>query len=231
MDFNQKQKVRHFTFFTLGTILVAFSFIMMFYDRFMIIKDEVFTTMNQNMENEAADNDLKRLSEDYSYIEVDTSYLEEDNIATDKNKINTSNRNYLGYLEISKISLKAGFVSENSYYNNVNRGIQTITGSKYPDVSKTNLILAAHSGNCSICYFKTLYKLELNDTASIDYKGNNYSYKLVNTYNVPKTGQVEVKRDFNKTTLTLITCTKNSKTEQTVYIFELYAKNGESVYE
>ena len=54
---------------------------------------------------------------------------------------------------------------------------------------------------------------------------------MVNIYNVPKTGQVEVKRDFDKTTLTLITCTKNSKTEQTVYVFELYAKNGESIHE
>ena len=113
----------------------------------------------------------------------------------------------------------------------INRGIQTITGSKYPDVSKSNLILAAHSGSCSICYFKNLYKLEENDTATITYKGNTYSYKLVNIYNVPKTGQVEVKRDFDKTTLTLITCTKNSKTEQTVYVFELYAKNGESIHE
>ena len=106
MEDNNKVKIRQFTFFTLGTILVVFSFIMMFYDRFNLIKDEVFTTMIQNMENESADDELKKMSEDYSYIEVDTSYLEEDNNKTTKTT-STVKRNYLGYLEIFKISLNS----------------------------------------------------------------------------------------------------------------------------
>ena len=48
-----------------------------------------------------------------------------------------------------------------------------------------------------------------------------YTYKLVNIYNVTKDGTVEIKRDPNVKTLTLITCTYQSKTEQTVFIFEL----------
>ena len=36
--------------------------------------------------------------------------------------------------------------------------------------------------------------------------------------------KVKVSRDFNKSCLTLITCTKNSKTEQTVYILERTSK-------
>ena len=109
----------------------------------------------------------------------------------------------------------------NSYYNNVNRNIQIIKSSSYPDEENGNTILASHSGTSSISYFKNLYKLEVNDEAKIYYKNNTYTYKLNNIYNVPKTGTVNIKRDIYKTTLTLITCTKGSKTEQTVYIFNL----------
>ena len=48
---------------------------------------------------------------------------------------------------------------------------------------------------------------------------------LNNIYDVNKTGEVEIKRDPNKNTLTLITCTKDSDTKQTVYI--TYLKNKE----
>ena len=51
-----------------------------------------------------------------------------------------------------------------------------------------------------------------------------YIYVLRDIYNVPKTGEVEIKRNINQTVLTLITCTHNSDTEQTVYIFELSKK-------
>ena len=33
--------------------------------------------------------------------------------------------------------------------------------------------------------------------------------------------KIALERDYDKSCLTLITCTKNSKTEQTVFIFEL----------
>ena len=46
-------------------------------------------------------------------------------------------------------------------------------------------------------------------------------YQIVNIYNVPKTGAVTIHRNLDRTTLTLITCTKNSDTEQTVYIAEM----------
>ena len=40
-------------------------------------------------------------------------------------------------------------------------------------------------------------------------------------YYVEKNGLVLIKRDVEKTTLTLITCTKDDDTSQTVYIAEL----------
>ena len=48
-----------------------------------------------------------------------------------------------------------------------------------------------------------------------------YKYKITKIYNKPKIGKITIDRDYNKNTLTLVTCTKNSKTEQTIYIGEL----------
>jgi len=42
----------------------------------------------------------------------------------------------------------------------------------------------------------------------------------VNIYNVEKNGIVNIDRNYDQTTLTMITCTKNSDSLQTVYIAE-----------
>ena len=48
-----------------------------------------------------------------------------------------------------------------------------------------------------------------------------YTYKIVNIYTQPKVGNIAIYRDYSKTTLTLITCTNNDSTTQTIYIAEL----------
>ena len=90
-----------------------------------------------------------------------------------------------------------------------------------PDEENNNLILAAHSGSCSYCYFNKLYKLQKGDSAYISYNGKEYKYEIVKIYEVEKDGTVAIYRDYSKNTLTLITCTRNSDTKQTVYILEL----------
>lgn len=129
--------------------------------------------------------------------------------------------NYIGKLTIDKIGVDRGFYNTNSRYNSIDYGIQVHSSSTMPDVDKGNLILLSHSGNSSICIFKHLYKLTLDDTVKVTYKNKVYTYKIVNIYQVPKTGKISIERDMEKTTLTLITCTKDNKSTQTVYICEL----------
>ena len=90
-----------------------------------------------------------------------------------------------------------------------------------PDVPNGNLILMAHSGDAYNSYFNYLYRLDIGNSAYVTYKGRKYQYKLVNVYTVPKVGSVTITRNFDRTTLTLITCTNNDSTSQTVYILEL----------
>lgn len=128
---------------------------------------------------------------------------------------------YVGYLEIPKINLNKGFTSIDSEYNTVNKNIEVVKGSTYPDINSGNFMLAAHSGNSYLAYFKNLYKLKIEDFAYITYKGKRYTYKIVNIYEQNKTGKIAIYRDLDKTCLTLITCTKDKKDKQTIYILEL----------
>lgn len=128
---------------------------------------------------------------------------------------------YIGYLNIPKINLTKGFLDYRSTENDVEKNILVVAGSNYPDTKKGNLILAGHSGTGWKAFFNDLYKLTQGDVAYITYKGKKYTYQIVNIYKQPKTGSVAIYRDYEKTTLTLITCTNWDSTSQTVYIAEL----------
>lgn len=128
---------------------------------------------------------------------------------------------YLGIVDIPKINLYRGFYSKTSNLNNVKFNLFVLKESDYPDVTNGNLIIAGHSGNYNNSYFTNLYKLEINDTIIIHYNGKNYTYSITKIYNEEKTGTVRILRDRNKTSLTLITCTKDDKYHQTIYIAEL----------
>ena len=128
---------------------------------------------------------------------------------------------YYGVIEIPRIELKRGFYNTDSPYNTIEKNVTMVQGSTMPDVDKGNLILMAHSGNTYLGFFAYLYQLQIGNDAYITYNRKDYHYKLVNIYNVPKDGRVKIVRDYSKTTLTLITCTKDDLSSQTVYIFEL----------
>lgn len=128
---------------------------------------------------------------------------------------------YLGVLEIPKIGLKRGFYNTDSKYNNIEYNVTMISGSNLPDVVNGNLVLIAHSGDAYISYFAFLYRLNVGDDAFVTYNKQQYHYKIVNIYTVPKKGVVAIARNYAKTTLTMITCTKDDDSTQTVYIAEL----------
>ena len=128
---------------------------------------------------------------------------------------------YIGYLTIPKINLNKGFVDKRSSENDVEKNIMVIEGSTYPDVERGNFILAGHSGTGWKAFFNELYRLNVGDEAYVTYKGKKYTYKITNIYKQNKTGKIAIYRNYDKTTLTLVTCTNNDEATQTVYIAEL----------
>lgn len=140
-------------------------------------------------------------------------------VEVENKKVDETNYDYIAVLEIPKINLKRG-LSQDKYYNNVNRNVEILKGSAMPNISKGNFILAGHSGSGRVAYFRNLNKLTIGDISYIYYGGIKYTYKVNNIYDIEKTGTATITRDLNKTTLTMITCRHNTN-KQIVIISEL----------
>ena len=177
--------------------------IVLFINTLLLIIIKLSNLIKVNNENYEVNSYFNNYNEDVGYIN------------NNKNK-----EEYLGILEIKKIKLRKGFYKLNSNLNNVDKNIMIVSSSDMPDANKGNLILASHSGNSSVSYFRYLDKLDMEDIASIYYLGKKYDYKLINYYDVDKNGSVQIIKNNDINTLTLITCKKNTD-KQTVFIFEL----------
>ena len=150
---------------------------------------------------------------------IDTEVIEETTEKVEETKQETK-IDYVAVIKIPKIGLENGLCKKGSYCNNVNQNIQILKESSYPDVSNGNFILAGHSGNGRTAYFRNVYKLDKDDEISIIYGGFEYKYKIVNIYDVEKTGTASIVRNREKTTLTLVTCRHNTN-KQIIVISEL----------
>ena len=198
-----------------GSLLIFGGFISLSWNYLLRMKDEIYSDMRISMMDEfipqqpVVDN-----SPEISEAVVTETYEEQPQEYT----INYDK--YLGVLEIPKIRLKRGFYGLDSKYNSIQYNVTLVGGSSMPDVPNGNLMLMAHSGDAYISYFAYLYKLNIGDEAYITYNGNTYRYVISNIYEVPKIGVISLKRDKEKTTLTMITCTKDNDYTQTVYIAE-----------
>ena len=162
--------------------------------------------------NEKQDSINDGLIEDYFKVEdeiIETPQKEiEEEKPVPKEKID-----YIAVLEIPKIKLKRGIVDKNSSYNNVNRNIYTLKVTTMPDEEdNSHIMLASHSGNSYISYFKNLNKLNLNDEVYFFYKNNKYVYKVIKKYEVEKTGTVKLSKK-NSSDITLITCVSGTNNQ------------------
>ena len=168
-------------------------------------------------------------SEDIAISEYYETTNEEVKVETTENKDNATKEEdkdnkeviyYVGILRIPKINLKRGLVDRKSKYNDIKYNIMIHDKSTDPDVYGGNFILLAHSGNSNISFFKNLDKLKLNDAVYLDYNGKTYEYKLINIYDIEKTGKAVIKKNTKNSTITLITCRTNTN-KQIVLIGEL----------
>lgn len=128
--------------------------------------------------------------------------------------------NYVAVLKIPKINLERGLVDPNSYLNNVDYNLEFIKGTSMPDEEKGNVIIAGHSGTARISYFRNLDKLVLDDKIELLYKNITYVYRVVDIYDIEKTGKARIIRNTDKNTITLITC-RYGTNKQIIIIGEL----------
>lgn len=209
---NKKIKKSHICLF--GSLLIIIGISILSMNHVQEIKKKLFSDMKLRLDNNISD----EIIEDIPEVEEKKEEPAPPDTKIEEKKVNYSK--YLGILEIPKIGLKRGFYGFDSRYNNIEYNVTMVGGSTMPDVINGNLILMAHSGDAYISYFAYLYRLNIGDMAYVTYGGVKYKYQIVNIYNIPKTGKATITRNMDKTCLTLITCTKDSDTEQTIYILE-----------
>lgn len=205
---------------TASVFLIVIGITIILNDFIVERREKVFSQMNleltelltNNTEEAPSDEQVTQEEQDISVVET---------VEESQESPNSDYETYIGILDIPKIGFSRGFYKKESSLNNVKFNLKILPQSNYPDEDKGNVIIIGHSGNYSNSYFANLYQLVNGDTASISYDGKKYTYKIVNIYTEPKDGTVTIYRDETKSCLTLITCTKDDDTTQTIYILEL----------
>lgn len=181
-----------------------------------------FFSDSENTETNTVDNQLASVK----YIDASPNSSNATIIDTTKNTTTVEGleeeyKKYNMVVEVENVGIKKGIYPLSSPYNNIKYNVQLMQTSTMPDCKNGNVILAAHNGNSSVSYFDNLKNSKVGDTVNLYYHGIKYIYKLVNIYDVPKNGTVEIKRDSTKSCVTLITCKSKDKSKQVVYIGEL----------
>ncbi len=207
---NNKKRIPSSTVALLSAAMIVLGGFLSFYHLIGEKRLMAFDYMNNKFSNDEVVIQIAEESQEETTPEIQSGAP----IAEDEN-------HYIGYLEIPKINFNRGFYRIENPANNVEQNIQVIEGSTMPDVDKGNLIIAGHSGTGWKAFFNDLYQLVEGDQAIVTYQNKRYTYQITNIYKEKKTGTIAIKRDYNKTSLTLVTCTNNDDTTQTVYIAEL----------
>ena len=196
----------------IATLIIIVGGFFLSYNYIMTKKVMVYEYMNNVFYSKSEVKDVENTEENLDNSDLGIPKIIEEEI--DPNQ-------YIGYLSLPKLGFYKGFYPKNSQYNDVDKNLLVVDPSDYPNVAKGNLIIAGHSGTAWNSFFDKLYQLSIGDEAKVIYNNKTYTYKFVNIYKVPKTGQIAVYRNKNKTTLTLVTCTNYDSTTQTIYIAEL----------
>ena len=120
------------------------------------------------------------------------------------------NTNVINNIYIEKINLKENFLSYEE--SNVDNGIIYL---KESDFNRNFYILAAHSGNSSISYFKNIHRLEKGDVIILNIGNKKNKFIVTEKYYVEKNGKIILKKNLSNT-LYLTTCDKYNNNRQLI---------------
>ena len=137
---------------------------------------------------------------------------------TNETKLEDNKQNdiFMAVLEIPKINLKRGIYDKSNINNNVDKNIFILNESILPSEEvNSHILLASHSGNSYISYFRNLYKLNINDKVYFYYQGIKYIYEISDKYEIEKTGTIKLSFD-NQDDIALMTCINNTN-KQLIY--------------
>ena len=183
----------------LGKCFIIFGFILIFIYL-------VFSLNDKLVEKRNIDNFIYNF--DFVPSEIDTDII-----------IKNSNSNYIAVLEIPKLNLKKGLYSYESSYNNIDENITILEPFSVPSEDNSVFILASHSGDSRVSYFRNLDKLLIGDSVIVYYDDVKYYYRIIDFYLEKKNGFISMP-SFNDGKYIILTTCKDSL-NQLVYIGKL----------
>lgn len=178
---------------------------------------------------------------DFKYSEEDESQLQyyfenfyeekevEDQVITQLNEKSNSDdkksSNYLAVLEIPIINLKTGVIMSNNTFSSMERNVSIYPNSNMPNEENGNFILFGHSGNSRVGYFNKIDELNETDCIKVYYQNKIYKYKVIEKLEVSKSNHYPLRRNFEESRITLITCLKNDNDKRLIVVGELVNAN------
>ena len=192
----KRKKINKSWLITIGSFLFLLGISFVVYDSYTTLKETI--------------------DEDMAISEYYDTYFSSEN---EKDEIKQDIK-YNTIINIPKIGLEKGIYDRFNSKNNVNYNIEILEDSSEFGEIGGNVYLASHSGNSKVSYFKNLYKLVIGDNVIIQHFGKTYNYKVVEIYDVEKTGEAEMHVSLDKTNLVLITCRAKTN-KQIIVICEL----------
>lgn len=150
-----------------------------------------------------------------------------DNSAVNSFDGNILNTKYFFILNIPTINLSEKVYYYNDDNNNVDKGIYLAKDYDFKTLNGS-IILASHSGNSEISYFKNLHLLKKDDVVNIECNGSNYFYKIDKKYKINKNGKFKYNNDDR--TIYLITCDKKNKKKQLVFMGKIIKVTKKSTF-
>ena len=143
------------------------------------------------------------------YIFINKKITYENNVSISRFYNTTMNYEYFGLLKIAKIKLESVLYLKGDSKNNVNKNIYVVSN------NMNFIVLAAHSGDSEIAYFKNLNKLNIGDILDFINKNQKRTYELFYKTKIMKTGTAKL-RKYDYPVIVLITCSKTEKNKQEI---------------
>lgn len=204
---NQKRNRRYLILIYIGIFL--------FFLSALYFTNNYCKNKKQDSENNEKIEEFFKIQDNDEEITIDTEQVVEEE------KINID---YFAVLEIPKINLKRGIYNVDSKENNVDKNIYILKSSTLPNKQDSHIILAAHSGNSYISYFRNLHRVNKNDEVLFYFENIKYIYKVIDKYEVDKTGKIELEFTDSKD-ITLITCVHGEE-KQLVVVAKLVSQEN-----
>ena len=132
---------------------------------------------------------------------------------------------FAAVIQIPSTNLIQGIVKSDYAGTTIHKNVSYLYYSDLPSVVGGNYVVAAHSGNSSVGFFKNNDRIVLGDTVYIYYGGYRYTYTVVKKFEVIQTDLSVVDREPGMTKITLTTCKKGSDTIRLIVVGKLDSKD------